>query len=223
LLPVFKTANFIFVFFIFKLNFARYRKKRVSRFKGEVICPDQQQPGRLQQLDQMKEVRGGCRSGLEEDEWAGISASEKAETVGGGISGIFSADGGYSGFWVCVTGASFFSELLAAAIILQRQQGCWPPKVWVTASANEWFSRLLPNMVVQATTCKLTQGAPNHNTRKRLNPSRKQKWRKRRLTVKHLRTPKAEAAILAAVNGRILTGLLRRGQRMSISISSAVD
>ena len=73
---------------------------------------------------------------------------------------IAGSTGGNSIFRQTEIASDFFWDFWAAAMALQRQQGCLPSKVLHTAWAKQSPRRFFANMAVQATLCNAAQCRP---------------------------------------------------------------
>jgi hypothetical protein len=109
--------------------------------------------------------------GISEKVRAEMSAAVGNGKCAGHIKAKSSVAGGNSSVLKEGVTSLFFSDFFPAAMALHRQQGCWPSKVRVTASASESWRKFRASMEVQASDCNIPQCSPMEqaSTRTRIN------------------------------------------------------
>ena len=96
-------------------------------------------------------VRGGGVGGVVEKDLAANGTGAGSSKRAGHVNAKVSEVSGNSRVLSWGVDSLFFSDFFPAAMALQREQGCWPSKVRVTAWEMESWRKLSASMEVQAT------------------------------------------------------------------------
>jgi hypothetical protein len=110
-------------------------------------------------------ARGGGTGGSQERNGAEVSTSLTTSERPNASLGTRRGDRRKSILRFTDATADFFSDFLAAAMALHRQQGCLPSNVLETAWEKDPHRRLLASIVVHATVCSAAHCSPVTSTR----------------------------------------------------------